>query len=110
MNECSRCGKPNPAEFHTCTPSAVVIREAYLKGMADGAEGVSRWISVKDQFPEECEEVLFLCTNETGKKEIMTGHKEDGIWHHCCCFYSTMALNDLVMVTHWMPIPGEPHE
>lgn len=28
-------------------------RNAYLKGFADGAESVSRWISVSDQMPKD---------------------------------------------------------
>lgn len=67
------------------------------------------WISVEERLPPDYEEVLyFAVTNNGWTKEIMTGHREEGIWTHCCCFYPTIRLNDLVMVTHWMPLPDYP--
>ncbi len=66
------------------------------------------WISVEERFLDEYQEVLYFCLDETGHKEIMTGHREKLIWTHCCCFYSTMRLNDLVKITHWIPLPEPP--
>jgi len=69
-----------------------------------------KWISVEANLPPDYEEVLYFAINDIGTKEIMTGHREKGIWTHCCCFYSTMRLNDLIQVTHWMPLPDYPKE
>jgi hypothetical protein len=69
-----------------------------------------KWISVEERLPPNLKEVLYVAVNDTGTKEIMTGHREmDEYWTHCCLFYSTMRLNELVKVTHWMELPGYPH-
>lgn len=49
-----------------------------------------------------------MSINELGTKEIMTGHREKWFWTHCCCFYSTIILSELVTVTHLMPLQGYP--
>lgn len=75
-----------------------------------------KWISVKDKLPPDFQEVLyFATTNEGNSREIMTGHRENGLWKHCCMFYSSQTLNHLVNVTHWMELPDyskpdAPHE
>ncbi len=70
---------------------------------------MSKWISVKDKLPDNYVEVLYFCINDNGTKEIMIGHRDKGYWTHCCMFYSTLFLNDLVTVTHWMPLPEMPY-
>lgn len=69
---------------------------------------MSKWINVNDQLPKDFKEVLYLAINDTGTREIMTGHREHGNWTHCCLFYSSMILNDLVTITHWMDLPDYP--
>lgn len=69
---------------------------------------MSQWISVHDELPPDREEVLYFALNDMGAREIMTGHREKGMWTHCCLFYQTSYLNDLVTVTHWMPLPDYP--
>jgi Protein of unknown function (DUF551) len=66
------------------------------------------WIDVDDKLPEDRKEVLYFAINPMGGKEIMTGHRENGKWTHCCLWYSTQILNDDVAVTHWMPLPDYP--
>lgn len=66
------------------------------------------WISVEDELPPDKHEVLYFAINENQTSEIMTGHREKGIWTHCCLFYSTMYLNADVKVTHWMELPHYP--
>ncbi len=66
------------------------------------------WIDVDDKLPEECQEVLYFAINAMGSKEIMTGHRQDGKWTHCCNWYSTQILSDDIAVTHWMPLPDYP--
>lgn len=69
------------------------------------------WISVKDKLPPDFQEVLyFAITNNGNTREIMTGHRENGFWKHCCMFYSSQTLNHLVKVTHWMELPNYPAE
>src|SRR5882762_4034770 len=70
----------------------------------------TEWISVSIDLPVYYKEVLYLCVNENGKKEMMVGHRVKGHWTHCCMFNSTIHLNDLVTVTHWMPLPEPPNE
>ncbi len=69
---------------------------------------MSEWISVEEKLPDDYKEVLYFCINDNGSKEIMTGHRVKGYWTHCCMFYSTVILNDLVEVTHWMNLPEYP--
>lgn len=45
MTECPRCGKPNPAEIHTCTPPEVCEAEQKLNDLFEKeGEAVSRII------------------------------------------------------------------
>lgn len=67
-----------------------------------------KWRSVNKELPPDLQEVLFFSENDTGAKEVMTGHRQNDIWYHCCWFYSSMALNESVKVTHWMPLPDYP--
>lgn len=68
-----------------------------------------KWISVNDKLPPDLHEVLYFATTNNGNtREIMTGHRENGDWTHCCMFYSTMRLNDECKVTHWMELPDYP--
>jgi len=69
-----------------------------------------KWINVNDQLPEDYKEVLYLAINEIGSKELMIGHRQHGKWTHCCLFYSTQTLLDIVKVTHWMYLPEYPNE
>lgn len=67
------------------------------------------WISVEDRLPPDLQEVLyFSTTNDGNTREIMTGHRHNDSWTHCCLFYSTQTLNDDVKVTHWMELPDYP--
>lgn len=66
------------------------------------------WISVDDRLPPDFHEVLYFAINEMGCCEIMTGHREKGIWMHCCLFYASARLNDTIKVTHWMELPDYP--
>lgn len=76
----------------------------------DLTASIPKWISIKDRFPDDYIEVLYFAINDIGTKEIMTGHRVEGTWTHCCMFYRTVKLNDLVTVTHWMPLPKPPNE
>lgn len=66
------------------------------------------WIDVDYQLPPDYKEVLYFAINSMGNKEIMTGHRVNGEWTHCCLWYSTQILNKDVAVTHWMPLPDYP--
>ncbi len=67
------------------------------------------WISVEDRLPEDKQEVMYFAINPMGTSEIMIGHREKGVWTHCCLWYSTQILNDDVQVTHWMELPDYPN-
>ncbi len=66
------------------------------------------WISAKDSLPPFNHEVLYVAITDTGTREMMTGHLGAQGWTHCCMFYSTMHLNENVIVTHWMELPEFP--
>jgi hypothetical protein len=69
---------------------------------------LNEWISVEDRLPPDYQEVLYFAINDSGNREIMTGHRDKGSWTHCCLFYSTITLNPDVLVTHWMELPDYP--
>lgn len=66
------------------------------------------WISVKDSLPPDYKEVLYCAINDTIVKDILIGHRENGVWFNCYLFYASSPLNDRVEVTHWMPLPDYP--
>lgn len=68
----------------------------------------NNWISCTERLPPDYHEVLYFAINDSGNREITTGHRENGRWTHCCLFYSTIVLNDLVTVTHWQELPAYP--
>ena len=83
------------------------------------------WISVKDKFPEDDQEVI-LCTRETetyGKhrekkkiyKNIYIGYFDGYEWltsycHGCEYIFKMNEKypNETIEVTHWMPLPEIP--
>ena len=67
-----------------------------------------KWRSVNKELPPDLQEVLFFAEDENGNKEIMTGHRKNDVWHHCCLFFSTVALVEGIKITHWMPLPSYP--
>jgi hypothetical protein len=70
---------------------------------------MNKWINVTEKLPDDYVEVLYLAVNDSGTKERMTGHRENGKWKHCCMFYSTITFNeDFIKVTHWMPLTEMP--
>jgi len=67
------------------------------------------WINCADSLPPDYHEVLYFATADNGnQRELMTGHRENGLWTHCCMFYSTRYLSEHVTVTHWMELPDYP--
>ncbi len=69
---------------------------------------VKKWISTEEQLPPDLQEVLYFAINSLGGREIMTGHRKNGQWTHCCLWYSTQILNEDSKVTHWMELPDYP--
>ncbi len=85
------------------------------------------WISVKDQLPDEEDEVLLLLRqvehygkhNEKRKiyRDVYRGYCIDGDWYTSYCHgYRTIEEeaeqypNEEYEVTHWMPLPKLPNE
>jgi hypothetical protein len=67
------------------------------------------WISVEERLPDPYHEVMYFAIAEKHNKEIMIGHlTHTGFWTHCCMFYGTNMLNELVVVTHWAELPEFP--
>ena len=67
------------------------------------------WINVNDRLPPDFEEVMFFyIIEDMYKKDIVCGHRANGVWH-ICYLYESVPLNDLIKVTHWMPLPQFPN-
>lgn len=104
MTECPRCGKPNPAEIHTCTPVAVLVRAAYEKGFADGSHVVERWIKCCDRMPEK-DLILFVsCENKTEIEFAYFKIKNKSFFRA----YTDHNISEFV--THWHPLPEPPKD
>lgn len=85
------------------------------------------WISVKDRLPEEEQDVLMYTSEieiygrHKEKKhlqhDIYRGYYEDGQWLTSYCYgceyiykMNEKYPNELIEVTHWMPLPEPPKE
>jgi hypothetical protein len=78
-----------------------------MLGVDKEKDEVSKWISCEEKLPDDLVEVLYFAITNEGTREIMTGHRNNGNWTHCCLFYSTRILIDC-KVTHWQPLPEPP--
>ena len=71
---------------------------------------MNEWIRVKDRMPPDLHEVMFFYviidnpSSSIGKKDIVCGHVENGVWH-ICYLYHSVPLNFRVHVTHWKELP-----
>jgi|SRR5580692_3743269 hypothetical protein len=88
------------------------FKQAGLLGCLNNTESKSmEWISVKDKFPEDCENVLIYCSGFpiTGAYLIFSKQKSPICWQVNDWDESegTLLLGD---VTHWMPLPNPPKE
>lgn len=122
MNICKRCGKQNPAEIHTCSPKFTSYRQAYLIGMADGAEGVSRWIRCSEKLPENKTIVLIHCPQGIAVSCFINGEalfqarKMKGVIaldeERTQNFFISQEnpMDKFEDVDHWMPLPEPPNE
>lgn len=65
---------------------------------------MSKWISVKDRFPNYRQLVLFIANNEMISGRFTYDDEEKGCFDDILyneCFYAPD-------VTHWMPLPEPP--
>lgn len=92
--------------------SVIIETERQIESILEqDIKSLSPWISVDDQLPNECQEVIYLAFISDGKaREIMIGHRKNNHWYHCCMFYSSQQLNANVIVTHWMLLPAYPYQ
>ena len=67
-----------------------------------------KWRNVNRELPPDLQEVLFFAENNDGDKKIMPGFRKNDIWHSSFLFYSEVGLDELIKITHWMPLPQEP--
>lgn len=61
------------------------------------------WIKVEDRLPEDCVVVLLCLVYGSGKKYARTGFYD----HQAECW---MYNANVVLVTHWQPLPELPDE
>lgn len=72
------------------------------------------WIGVEDKLPADLHKVLFVATNDTGRREQMVGYRRGIAWFEKSLFYSDNELNPYtVSVSHWKELdklpPLRPH-
>ena len=76
---------------------------------------MAEWISIKDELPTQCEDVLTY--SEIPDKEayetyspIYVGFYENGEFYSTYDYYEQDSYISLHYVTHWMPLPRTPKE
>lgn len=79
-------------------PVEEIVAAAFLNGI-DYAGHHPNWISVEDELPEVCVEVL--TTTPHGTQRV--GFYEDGWW-----LANFIDLVRMGSITHWMPLPTQP--
>lgn len=91
--------------------SIIIETERQIESLLDqDIISLSPWISVKDKLPPLRLEVLYFASINNGmSREIMTGHLDENGWTHCCLFYSTKYVSEIVSITHWMELPSYPN-
>lgn len=80
-------------------------KTAYETGYKNGLCDSSKWISVKDRLPEECEDVLIYNEHKSAgingtstNKTISIGWHVGGRWH--------VDMKCRVKALFWMPLPS----
>lgn len=72
---------------------------------------MGEWISVKDMFPEDGEDVLFI-VEPNGVPFVRIGSRgKDGVWRLLCGMwgdYRPFTSTTAWPVTYWMPLPKTP--
>lgn len=77
----------------------IAYKNGYEQGMKDAVTH-GRWISVKDKLPDHCVTVLSYngCAISTDFY--------DKVFQ---CWNSEILYQDILHVTHWMPLPERPN-
>ena len=68
---------------------------------------MNEWINVYDKLPDNEDDVLLVCETYGGfgKQHILLiGYLSNGLWN---LYHGT---DDVIRVTHWIPIPDLPKE
>jgi hypothetical protein len=86
---------------------ALIAAERLAAAVAEDAAGSkSRWISVAERIPSDCEHVL-ICEVRSGRDYIYTGY-----YDHVALLWAGedtwVDSGDDRFVTHWMPLPAPP--
>ena len=73
---------------------------------------MNKWISVKDQLPEEDTPVIVTYIGGVSGKphSDVLGAVRDGVWYWYDGFPIEVSKEITVEVTHWMPLPEPPNE
>lgn len=74
---------------------------------------MDKWISVKDELPIECEDVLvYIDDPELIKEEDYSpqyvGFMQSGVWYYAYAYYEDANYMEIQYVTHWQPLPEPP--
>jgi len=90
-------GFENPMCSEFCTFKFTEILPLNIKKPGDC------WIDVDEIMPDDFKDVLYAAVYPNGKRDIMTGHREYGLWTN-----GTQTISKTIAVTHWMPLPDYP--
>lgn len=87
-------------DFEKNQIEGLIMKVAELQKENEKLKAKSRWISLREQMPENTEEVLVCTLSKNGRRNIDKGYRSfDRIIHRGCA-----------EVTHWMPLPEMPRE
>lgn len=87
-------------DFEKNQIEGLIMKVAELQKENEKLKAKSRWISLREQMPENTEEVLVCTLSKNGRRNIDKGYRScDRIIHR-----------GRAEVTHWMPLPEMPRE
>lgn len=82
----------------------------HLSHFLDTKTSHNFWIDVKDKLPRKNEKVLFQCIQDDCLKNVFMGYLSDGGWNIYLPYHSFALNSDVMVVTHWMPLPAFPKD
>lgn len=87
----------------------VYDREQYKKGFADGREAMHEWINVKDGLPDIDKRI----GDHVYSADMLVydgSRRQEAYYCHTTNEWYNSYDEELIRVTHWMPLPEPPQE
>lgn len=94
------CDSEKEINFYKNQIEGLMIKIAEIQKENEKLKAKSRWISLREQMPENTEEVLVCTLSKNGSRNIDKGYRS----------FDRIIHRGRAEVTHWMPLPELPGE